>query len=325
MHREFDAIVIGSGLGGLTAGALYARAGQRVLLLERNHSFGGAASVYQHGQLMIEASLHETTDPHDPRDPKHQIFQALDILDDIEFVPIDNFFEVRAAVLGKPFVLPHGTEQVQAALLERFPHQAQGIDKFFRKLKSFNQAMSMLNEKHSGLWWFLHAPNLPLNLWPLLKDMKKNLSEVFQDLFGDDEAIKLALAANLAYYADDPDKLWWLFYAVAQSGFMTGGGYYIRGGSQVLSDCLVKVITEENGCAEAGRQVTRILTKENGQIRGVEHTSSDGQDTQTVFAPVIFGNAAPHVLAERKLEDIQPTPLKQTRNKQVNKNILNFF
>jgi flavin-dependent dehydrogenase len=49
MSRQFDAVVIGSGLGGLTAGALYARAGNRVLVLERNHNFGGAATVYRHG------------------------------------------------------------------------------------------------------------------------------------------------------------------------------------------------------------------------------------------------------------------------------------
>ena len=84
MSGDFDAIVIGSGLGGLTAGALYARAGHRVLLLERNRKFGGAATVYQHGALSIDASLHETTNPHDVHDPSHQIFQALGILDDMK-------------------------------------------------------------------------------------------------------------------------------------------------------------------------------------------------------------------------------------------------
>ena len=49
MPRDFDAIVSGSGLGKLTAGALYARAGHRVLVFERNDNFGGAATVYQHG------------------------------------------------------------------------------------------------------------------------------------------------------------------------------------------------------------------------------------------------------------------------------------
>jgi len=59
MARRFDAIVVGSGLGGLTAGALYARTGRRTLVLERNDSFGGAATVYRHDGLAIEASLHE--------------------------------------------------------------------------------------------------------------------------------------------------------------------------------------------------------------------------------------------------------------------------
>ncbi|MGB8397400.1 NAD(P)-binding protein [Bradyrhizobium sp.] len=43
MSRSFDAIVIGSGLGGLTAATLFARAGHGVPVLERNQSFGGAA------------------------------------------------------------------------------------------------------------------------------------------------------------------------------------------------------------------------------------------------------------------------------------------
>jgi len=55
--RRFDAIVLGSGLGGLIAGALCARAGQRVLVLERNGTLGGAATVDRHDGLSIESSL----------------------------------------------------------------------------------------------------------------------------------------------------------------------------------------------------------------------------------------------------------------------------
>lgn len=69
MSRNFEAIVIGSGPGGLTAAALFARAGHKVLVLERNESFGGAATVYRHGALAIKASLHEI-DGFDAGDPK---------------------------------------------------------------------------------------------------------------------------------------------------------------------------------------------------------------------------------------------------------------
>jgi all-trans-retinol 13,14-reductase len=82
MCRDFDAIAIGAGLGGLTAAALYARAGHRVLVLERNQHFGGAATVYRHGALAIEVSLHEI-DGLDAEDPKGPIMRALGLDRDI--------------------------------------------------------------------------------------------------------------------------------------------------------------------------------------------------------------------------------------------------
>jgi putative transposase len=59
--NQCDAIVIG--LGGLTTGSLLSHAGLRVLVLEKNETFGGSAMAYHKGAMMIEASLHETTDP----------------------------------------------------------------------------------------------------------------------------------------------------------------------------------------------------------------------------------------------------------------------
>ncbi len=59
MADQYDVIVIGAGLGGLTAAALIARSGRKTLLVERNESVGGAASTYRFGDLVVEASLHE--------------------------------------------------------------------------------------------------------------------------------------------------------------------------------------------------------------------------------------------------------------------------
>jgi phytoene dehydrogenase-like protein len=43
MPSKFDAIIIGAGHNGLTAAAYLARAGRKVLVLERRHVVGGAA------------------------------------------------------------------------------------------------------------------------------------------------------------------------------------------------------------------------------------------------------------------------------------------
>ena len=59
MTNAYDAIAIGAGL---TAAALYAQAGHRVLVLERHDQYGGAAITYRHAPLTIEGSLHQAAD-----------------------------------------------------------------------------------------------------------------------------------------------------------------------------------------------------------------------------------------------------------------------
>ena len=297
MGEDYDAIVIGSGLGGLTAGALFARAGHRVLVLERNDAFGGAATTYHRGSMTIEASLHETTDPRAGADSKAEIFQALDLYDDVEFVPIEDFYEVRCPRIGAPLVVPHGLDAIGDALGRRFPRDQLAIRRFLARIQSIQTAMGMLMEKHDGLWWLVHGAELPLRFWPVLRDMRSSVSRVLERYFGDNEALKIALAANLPYYSDDPDQMWWLAYAIAQGGFFCTGGSYLKGGSQTLSDRLVDIIGEEGGKTLSGRTAVGIVLDEQGAISMVRHRPRGGGEETTSHAPVVFANASPHAVA----------------------------
>ena len=298
MTGDFDAIAIGSGLGGLTAAALYARAGHRVLVLERNADIGGAATTYRHGALTIEASLHETAQLSAVADPKARILRALGIGPELEFVPAGPLYELRGGPFATPFVLPCGFETAQAALADRFPSHRQAFRRFFERVEAVQTAMAELGEEHDNLWWLLHVPALPVTLWPLLRDLRRSLTEVFAELFGDDELPKIALAANLGYYGDDPDELWWIYYALAQGGYLSAGGAYIKGGSRSLSSSLAGVVVDEGGDIRTGRTVAEILLDDEGRAIGVAHTDADGHDRVAESAAVLFGNAAPDVLAE---------------------------
>lgn len=161
MRDDYDAIVIGSGLGGLTAGALFAHACHRVLVLEQNHSFGVAVTTYHRGAMTVEASLHETADPRTTADPKGEIFQALDLYRDIEFVPVGDFYEVRCPLIGAPLAIPHGLASLRDRLIERFPDETGSIDHFLKHVGSIQSALQFLVEKHGGLWWLAHGAELP--------------------------------------------------------------------------------------------------------------------------------------------------------------------
>src|SRR4051795_9730784 len=125
---RYDVVVIGAGLGGLTAGAILARAGRKVLVIERSNSVGGAASSYKSGDLFVEGSLHETSAPDDPRDPKHDVLTRAGVLDAVMWIPSGMFYEVRGGPLQRPFALPDSFDAARRALNERFPQSRSGID-----------------------------------------------------------------------------------------------------------------------------------------------------------------------------------------------------
>jgi len=296
MSQYFDAIVIGSGLGGLTAAALYARAGNRVLVLERNSAFGGAATVYHHGELAIEASLHEI-DGLDAGDAKAPLLQALGLDHAIPFVEVGDLQEVRSPVIGAPFVLPRGYDAALQAATQRFPRHARGLEEYFRRLRELREAVGTLAQHQDDrAWWLRNAVRLPQRLWPLIRQRHATLSGVLAELFGSDEAVKVALASNLGYYTDDPDTMPFIAYAIPQASYLAGGGHYIRGGSKVLTDRLLAIVREAGGDTRCGRIVDAILL-DGDRPRGVRYTSPEENEVREAFAPVIFGNAAPSVLA----------------------------
>jgi phytoene dehydrogenase-like protein len=145
LSDTYDVIVIGSGLGGLTAAALLARAGRRVLVLERGNSVGGAASTYKSGDLIIEAGLHETSDARDPRDPKHHVLARAGVLDAVEWVPTGGLYEVRGGPVGAPFVLPEGFAAARVALVARFPSVRAGIEAILHDAERIAMGLGVLS------------------------------------------------------------------------------------------------------------------------------------------------------------------------------------
>jgi phytoene dehydrogenase-like protein len=294
---RYDVVVIGAGLGGLTAGAILARAGRKVLVIERSNSVGGAASSYKSGDLFVEGSLHETSDPRDARDPKHNVLTRAGVIDAVKWIPAGAFYEARGGPLGQPFVLPDNFDAARRALTERFPDARTGIYQLLGEMERIAFAMGTLSQGSDAFKNPREALTALLKLVPAIRDWRLSLSQKLTRVFGDNEAVKCALAANLSYYHDDPATLWWIFFAMAQGSYLLSGGRYLQGGSQRLSSALARAIKVAGGDVLVRRVVSGVALDAQGRASTVTHTARDGSDPLAVEALRIVSNAAPATLA----------------------------
>jgi all-trans-retinol 13,14-reductase len=242
---HWDAIVIGSGLGGLSAAVACANRGKRVLVLERLANFGGAATLYRHGALTMEASLHETDG--DTVFGTNSVFARLGLTGAVEAIETDVFYEARGAALPAPIQIPAGLENARESLRRSLPGARKALDDYFRELKALYRTLRDLEDMGS------HGPSVLLGLlfsgrlFKLVADARRTVARRFDAVFGRNEAAKFALGAPIAYLDDDPAKLSFLLFAGVWSRYAESGSYYFRGGSRALTLALLKRVKEGGG------------------------------------------------------------------------------
>src|SRR5680860_1672138 len=139
MTTKFDTIVIGGGIGGLTAGATLARAGKKVLLLERHYIPGGCATTFKRKDFVMEVGLHEMDGLHE-LDSKVGIFENLGISEKINFQQAPEVFRFKQN--GFDFTMPHGKKAGLKSLIKDFPHEEKAIRKMINLMEGVLREMA---------------------------------------------------------------------------------------------------------------------------------------------------------------------------------------
>lgn len=239
--------IIGAGLGGLTAGALLSEEGYSVTLLEQHNVVGGCATTFKRkGGYLCEVGLHEMEGVYS-NPSLRKIFTKLKVYDHVTFVKPREFFAVTSA--RGTFVMPEGIREALDKLTEKFPEEKAGIKKYFRLIGKISRELMRLQDAS----WY-HYLLFPLYFSTLLTYRNRTVMEVLDGLL-DNEELKLILNANVQYYNDTPETLSFLLHSVAQHSYYRGGGWFVRGGSQKLSDHFANVIRANGGKIVTGATV----------------------------------------------------------------------
>ncbi len=241
--------IIGAGLGGLTAGALLAKQGHKVTVLEQHTIVGGCATTFKRKGFTCEVGLHEMNALYTDT-TKKAIFEELGVYENVEFVRSEEFFRVTTDVLE--FTMPDDIDQARKKLTDQYPNDADAIDTYFALLRSLSQTLEKVS---NGQWIDLLFS--PLTVLQLLRYKSKSVKTVLDEIFSND-ALKVILNANMGYYSDNVHRLSFLWHAVAQYSYYTGGGWFIQGGSHKLSAYLASVICDHGGTIITKANVTQI-------------------------------------------------------------------
>jgi phytoene desaturase len=308
---DYDIIVIGSGIGGLTSAALLAKAGKSVLVVEQHDRPGGYAHSFKRKHFVFDSGVHLTSgcgmEGYEGGQIIRKVLQTIGVYDQLEFIQVNPF--AYADFPGIQVDLPYGIDAFVNKLAQLFPDQETGLRDFLKLCLSVSEQAAMadaiLASKNSA-----SIQNcLPL----LLQYRQSTLADVWQK-FIQNEQLQSIVACNWPYLGLPPNKVSFVYWATMMVGYLVDGAYYCKGGFQKLAECLVNGLNKHGGEIRYKSAVEKISVIDN-QVCSIQLASgeniragkiiSNADIKQTIFA-LIGADYFPKRYISR-LNEMQPS------------------
>jgi phytoene dehydrogenase-like protein len=256
---SYDAVVIGAGLGGLSAAAAFARQGFKTLVLEQHSVPGGYASAFTRpGGFTFDVSLHSTTVG--LRDGVANLIQGFPEIQDVVFVPHKPLY--RAIYPDHDIRVPHrdvpGFIQV---LKTNFPDDGPAIDGIFADMKGLADDVGNLSNAGGQV----DMSTFPAKFPHLFKNYARTWGAMLDERVKNPK-LKAVISGLWGYFGLPPSKLTPFYYPLPFMGYLEGGGYYPVGASQKISDSLAALIKKNGGEVRLNARVERILTRDHAAV-----------------------------------------------------------
>lgn len=241
--EHYDAIIIGSGLGGLACGATLSREGMKVRVLERHGIAGGCLQSFRRQGRMLDTGMHYVGSMA-PGQILHQYFKYYGIVDRLQLDRLDPEAYDVIRFGEERYAYACGYDRFAERLAERFPAERAGIEAYCRLLQRVGTTIS---------------PEL-LRAGRLSADGSEYMGiPAFEAIAGctRDPELRRVLAGTTGLHSRDRARTSFYEHAMIQHSYIESAWRFV-GGTQHVADALAETIRRHGGEVSTGTEVTRL-------------------------------------------------------------------
>ena len=288
--ESFDYVILGAGLGGLSAAACLTRQGYRVAVLEKHYLPGGCCHTFDYGNYRFCADVHYISQCGSGK----TIQQFLNYIErDVPFNSLDSDCIDRVITPDVDFCIPLGWETFRDRLVSTFPEEATAIHRYCDEIKQLHQEMHSLVRE---VRWYDQNWSDWLKLpkyWHLFSKRTWTLQHLY-DAIGLSPKLQALLAGQSGDYALPPNEIALMTHTSLVWDY-SEGAYYPTHHFKHFVDTIVEAITAGGGVVEYSAPVEHI------EVRGMP-----GGPTKNRVVQYVVANGKSYQAKKAYISDLDP-------------------